>query len=663
MPLPDNYRTKIKGGWLGKNVGGTLGGPSEGDTAVQHYFFYDPIPTDPMPNDDFELQMAWLEMLDKRGLFLTPADFAQTWEINVRGYIAEYLQCILNVRRGFTSPVSGAYNNWFTHGMGAAIRSEIWAMIAPGQPVIAASFAYLDSSLDHAREGVDGAMFMAAVESAAFVDSNPHSLVRTGLSFIPQDGLVAAVIRRVIEEHRKGTPPQRLRHLLCADFAHATDFTYVPINLGFLVLGLLYGETFDEALCLAVNCGYDTDCTGASLGSILGIMHGPSGIPAKWLTPIGEGVVISSWVEVENCPRMLDDLTVRVAAYAEQVSQHADELRKHLAEWTGLDFSGVKSGKGVIVPNANRMRILHTAESFLDVDYLGLPDIGYDEVKDIRLIAINRSSEVLRAELKVAAPAGWTIGQKTSQAQTYTETLELAPRSEQTISISLLARASSAQLESVNEFVVTFTARGTPNETRYTLAGKRVWLLSTPIDSDDAATQRRIESDGRLTAANCEMRVRQVGEDDITQFVPEPGRVVYVQLDLQAEAPSLERLVANNTGPIRVWLNGNLVIDKKHRCVGIMPAFHLQTINPGCIDGMGFADIQVPAGRSVLLLRLEGCTYSQEVNVSMVGVKPGIKVAQVIADFTPFTACDHFICGREAYLSVKHVDRPSLVTT
>ena len=663
MSLPNNYRSKIKGGWIGKNVGGTLGGPAEGDTAVQHYFFYEPVPTEPMPNDDFELQMAWLEMLDKRGLFVTPADFAHCWETNVRGYIAEYLQCILNVRRGFTSPVSGVYNNWFTHGMGATIRSEIWAMIAPGMPDIAASFAYLDSSLDHEGDGVDGAMFMAAIESAAFTDSDPHSLVRTGLSYIPQNGLVAAVIRRVIEEHRKGTPQQRLRHLLCADFSHPTDFTYVPINVGFLVLGLLYGETFDEALCLAVNCGYDTDCTGASLGSILGIMHGPEGIPAKWLEPIGESVVISTWVEVENCPKMLDDLTARVAAYAEQVAKDADKLRKHLAEWTRLDFTGVKAGKGVGIPDANRMRILHTPECFVDVDYVGLPDIGYDEEKEVALIAINRSDAKVALELQAAAPAGWTTGQKTASADRVSVSLQLEPHAEQRIPLSLLADSAAAQLQDANPVEIACTVNGKAQQGRFSLAGKRSWLVCAAIDQDDRETQARIESEGRLTAKNCELRVRQVGGDDITQFVPEQGRVVYVQLDLQAEEQVFERLLANNTGPIRVWLNGNMIIDKTHRCAGIVPAFHLQTINPGCIDGMGFADIQVPAGKNHLLIRLEGSAYGQEVNVSMVGVKPGIVPATVIADFRPFSALDPFVCGRDAYLAVKNAGRPSLVTT
>jgi hypothetical protein len=61
-----------------------------------------------------------------------------------------------------------------------------------------------------------------------------------------------------------------------------------PSNLGILVVGLLYGEgDFGETICVAVNCGEDTDCTGATAGAMFGIIHGIDAIPQKWIEPIG----------------------------------------------------------------------------------------------------------------------------------------------------------------------------------------------------------------------------------------------------------------------------------------------------------------------------------------------------------------------------------------
>lgn len=62
-----------------------------------------------------------------------------------------------------------------------------------------------------------------------------------------------------------------------------------PGNIGIMIIGWLYGEDdFGKSLCIACNCGEDTDCTCATLGAILGIIHGRKGIPGKWVEPIGD---------------------------------------------------------------------------------------------------------------------------------------------------------------------------------------------------------------------------------------------------------------------------------------------------------------------------------------------------------------------------------------
>ena len=58
------FRKKVMGCWLGKAVGGTLGQPYEGCDGPNDLTFYDPVPTDMVPNDDLDLQVLWSCVMD-----------------------------------------------------------------------------------------------------------------------------------------------------------------------------------------------------------------------------------------------------------------------------------------------------------------------------------------------------------------------------------------------------------------------------------------------------------------------------------------------------------------------------------------------------------------------------------------------------------------------
>jgi hypothetical protein len=87
------------------------------------------------------------------------------------------------------------------------------------------------------------------------------------------------------------------------------DFTDVRINVPFTVLGWLAGKgDFSDSICIAVNCGKDTDCTGATVGSLMGILQ-PDCIPEKWLKPIGRDLVVSREIVGVAPPDTLDGFT------------------------------------------------------------------------------------------------------------------------------------------------------------------------------------------------------------------------------------------------------------------------------------------------------------------------------------------------------------------
>ena len=312
------YRRKVHGCWLGKAVGGTLGQPWEGKKPPYEMTFYDPVPTEMLGNDDLDLQIAWLGRIRHQGLPVDRRLLAGAWQDHIINWPDEYGICQRNLQQRLWPSLSGGYDNQSPNGMGAAIRTELWACLAPADPDLAAHLAREDACCDHHDDGVDAAVFLATIESAAFVEPDRDTLIQLGLDKIDPDGRVARGVRFVLDRY----PQLHDREAVLAELLDrfGTDnFTDVAVNLPIIVLAwLIGGDDFDTALLAAANCGQDTDCTCATLGSILGLID-PDSIGDRWLEPIGEDLVLSPFMVALGPPRTLGELTDQVTDIALQV--------------------------------------------------------------------------------------------------------------------------------------------------------------------------------------------------------------------------------------------------------------------------------------------------------------------------------------------------------
>jgi ADP-ribosylglycohydrolase len=316
----DIYRKKVMGCWLGKAVGGTLGQPYEGCDGPLNLTFYNPVPTDMIPNDDLDLQVLWVYVLNKMSSPVVDREIlADAWLAHVAFPWDEYGIAIRNLRNGIRPPYSGSYDNWFKNGLGAAIRSEIWACLAPGEPEKAAAFAYEDACVDHDDNGIYAEQFLAALESAAFIESDINKLLDTGLKVIPADSRLSQAISNTREWCQLSDDPLKICEQILQKHG-SENFTDVVMNIPFAVMALLLGKSnFSKTICLSVNCGRDADCTTASVGAIMGIID-PDGIDEKWLKPIGRKLVINDGITGITHPATLDEFTDIVIDLRERVT-------------------------------------------------------------------------------------------------------------------------------------------------------------------------------------------------------------------------------------------------------------------------------------------------------------------------------------------------------
>ena len=75
-----------------------------------------------------------------------------------------------------------------------------------------------------------------------------------------------------------------------------------------VVAALLYGGgDYGKSICMAVETGFDPDCNGATVGSILGMSQGISCIDECWTNPIHDTLHTSIFgvgtVRISDCVR------------------------------------------------------------------------------------------------------------------------------------------------------------------------------------------------------------------------------------------------------------------------------------------------------------------------------------------------------------------------
>ena len=314
MPyLAPNYLERVYAGVLGKLIGVYLCQPSEGRGYL------------PTVNDNGSIRLHLplvvaddsvlgtfvpVRALEEHGVCpnLTAEAVGKTWRNSViasrtafwwsgRSICTELTASHCLARPPFHNAIT-TNGPTIAEQVGAQAFIDAWALVAPGNPALAAKFAETASSIGHGSESVYAAKLLAAMEAEAFVSKDVDRLLDVGLNFVPADSLVARVTRDVRNWTRLDCDWEKTRQRIETVYGcdEVPGLCRAITDHGLIIMALLYaGSNFREAMYIVNSAGRDTDCNSGNLCCLIAVMHGLASFERcrDWLGPLADRAIIS----------------------------------------------------------------------------------------------------------------------------------------------------------------------------------------------------------------------------------------------------------------------------------------------------------------------------------------------------------------------------------
>lgn len=354
IPTVFSYNTlldKIRGAWLGRSAGCLLGKPVEGankdqirlagelSTGYPLQDYFGPIVNPPAEianrnwqfgnnclvgaitamarDDDMDYTLLGLHIMEEVGLSFTPMDMGNQWLMHFPYHLVYTAERIAyrNLVNGLKPPETATYRNPAREWIGAQIRADAFGYVCPGMPERAAELAFNDAALSHVKNGIYGEMFVAAMIAAAFVTDDIEEIIRIGASEIPKKSRLTECIEDCLKWCKKDKSWTATIEKISKKYG-ALQGCHTITNAAIVLMGMLHSRgDFSKAITISVMGGYDTDCNGATAGSILGAMLGAKALPEKWIAPLND--TLESILVGMNVSR-ISDLARRTMAIAEK---------------------------------------------------------------------------------------------------------------------------------------------------------------------------------------------------------------------------------------------------------------------------------------------------------------------------------------------------------
>jgi hypothetical protein len=292
----DELRDRIAGGWAGKMIGVSFGAPSEfraqGKTFEEKLSWTPGGVNNSLGQDDIYVQLSFMMTMDRFGIDAPAEKFAESFA--TAGYPLWHAnaQARKNFFDGIMPPLSGSPEyNLHADDIDFQIEADYIGFICPGMPRTAGALAEKVGHIMNYGDGVYGGVFVGALYTRAFFETDIGRLVDEALLSIPEKSEYAQCIRDVVLLHRRFPDDWReawkrleAKWGTCDICGALEPFNIdAKLNGAYIVMGLLYGGgDFGKTMEIALHCGQDSDCNPSNAAAVIGVMKGMRAIPDEW---------------------------------------------------------------------------------------------------------------------------------------------------------------------------------------------------------------------------------------------------------------------------------------------------------------------------------------------------------------------------------------------
>jgi hypothetical protein len=242
-----------------------------------------------MWQDDIYVQLTFLMSMDKYGIDAPAKKYHEMFA--KAGYPLWHanMQARKNYYDSIFVPSSGNPEyNLHADDIDFQIEADYIGFMCPGMPQTASEIAEKVGHIMNYGDGVFGGIFVGALYTEAFFESDIQKIIEKALKTIPAESDYSKIIKDVIKLHKQYPSDweaswKELENKWGDDHICEAGSTFnidAKMNGAYIVMGLLYGEGDPlKTLEITTRCGQDSDCNPSNAMAVLGVMKGFSGLP------------------------------------------------------------------------------------------------------------------------------------------------------------------------------------------------------------------------------------------------------------------------------------------------------------------------------------------------------------------------------------------------